>query len=366
LPSVVVVSQHYLESRRQAGMHFLARAFRGAGWDVLFLTVGISWVSRLRRDHRFAYPVLQEANRVKEVEPGLASFVWLRPWHPVDLRFRIANVLARPLFRTYGNARLGEAEPLIRGADVVLFESTSGIMLFDQIKRLNPDARFVYRVADDLRVIGTSPVVLDAEVSAAPRFDLISVSGRVLLGRFAGCDNVIFHRHGIEKSVFDRESDDPYRNIPGCHAVSIGGTLFDLDALLAAGELYPDWTFHVFGWTHGDLRRANIRVYSEIPFEKTIPYLKHADVGLALYRYQRGAEYLADSSLKMIQYTYCRLPIVAPEFAKAPEWRHVFGYRSGDRDSIRMALERARGYDRDMIDRSAIRSWDELVSELAG
>lgn len=39
---IVLLSQHVLDSARRAGFHWLADAFWRAGWDVTFVTTGIS------------------------------------------------------------------------------------------------------------------------------------------------------------------------------------------------------------------------------------------------------------------------------------------------------------------------------------
>jgi 2-beta-glucuronyltransferase len=122
----------------------------------------------------------------------------------------------------------------------------------------------------------------------------------------------------------------------------------------------------VFSW-HRDMPSApNIVHHGERPFAETLPWIRHADVGLALYRYRDGAEHLADSSLKIIQYTWCRLPVVAPNFAAAPENPHVIGYAPGDAASIKAACVRALAVDRAAIDVSRICDWDALVRHLAG
>jgi 2-beta-glucuronyltransferase len=96
-----------------------------------------------------------------------------------------------------------------------------------------------------------------------------------------------------------------------------------------------------------------------------VNYLHHADVGLAPYLDRPEAHYLAESSLKLIQYTYCQLPVVAPHFAKAGR-AHIIGYDPTDPDSIRHALRSALAYDRATIDRSRVASWDEVIARLLG
>ena len=50
---VILVSGHYLGSKRRAGFHHLAQAYGSLGWDVTFVTAAISLLSRLRGDYRF-------------------------------------------------------------------------------------------------------------------------------------------------------------------------------------------------------------------------------------------------------------------------------------------------------------------------
>jgi 2-beta-glucuronyltransferase len=362
---VVFFSAHYLESKRRADPHFIADAYWRNGWDVVFFTVGLSHISRLRRDHRFQYPIMAEANRLKPVKERLSSFVWFRPWHPINLRNSVLNRLSLPFFARYGKGPLREGEDVVRQADLLLFESTAGIMLVENLKRLNPSARFIYRVSDDTRVVGLHPVVTQAEQHLAPLFDLISLPSHKGFDHLRHLPNVAVHYHGVEKQLFDREYRNPYGSVATTNVVSVGGTLFDSEALEIASELFPHWTFHVFGWWPV-AQRPNIKNHREVPFVETVPYIKYADIGLALYRNAPGAEYMGESSLKMQQYTYCRLPIVAPAYTTSKERPHIFGYKAGDTESIRLALNQARAFDRTGIDREAIWTWDALADALAG
>ena len=107
----------------------------------------------------------------------------------------------------------------------------------------------------------------------------------------------------------------------------------------------------------------NLHAYGERPFAETIPYLKHADVGLQARAYCVGAECLTDS-LKMHQYTYCQLPIIAPAFLRH-ERRHVFYYEPGNDDSIRQAFTDALAFDRTQISPATVLSWDDIAAKLA-
>jgi 2-beta-glucuronyltransferase len=125
-----------------------------------------------------------------------------------------------------------------------------------------------------------------------------------------------------------------------------------------------DAAFHIIGPIPGLPKRPNVFAYGELPFERTVPYLIHADAGLQTLAYRPGAECFTDS-LKIIQYTYCRLPIIAPDFLRCAR-PNMFYYQPGDDQSISKALREAFAFDRNAINTNGIRSWDELADLLAG
>src|SRR5947207_15002227 len=96
---VVFVTSHYLESDRKAGFHWLAEAMWRAGWHVLFFTESVSWLSLLRRDPRCKYPLFRERHHLRRVRDRLASYVWLTPFHPINLRSSFLNRLSAGLLK---------------------------------------------------------------------------------------------------------------------------------------------------------------------------------------------------------------------------------------------------------------------------
>ncbi len=361
MPRAVFVTSHYLDSRRKAGFHWLADALWRSGWDVLFFTESISWLSWLKGDIRFDYPLWSEANRLKSVRDRLTSYVWLTPFHPINLRRDFLNRRTGRIMAQYGRLpiRSGVLER-ITAADLIVFDSDHGLFLTERFRKRNRRARFVYRVSDDLPMMGHHPEVLRTEQRVAPIFDLISTPTEYIFRKFAARSTAKLHPHGLNKAVFDAEYPSPFRG-PGPHAVFVGRRYLDADTLARSARLFPDWTFHIFGGADIGPAPSNVVAYGERPFAETVPYLKHADVGLQMLSYTPGAECLTDS-LKMQQYTYCRLPIVASEFLKHSR-SHVCYYRPGDDVSIREAFLQARAFDRAQVSRGDVRSWDE-VSEL--
>ena len=362
---VAFITTHTWASRRRGGFHMLADAYRRAGWDVLFFTVAYSWLSALRRGFRLESFDRSEANHLVRSPDGVSSFVWFPRWHPANLRLGAAKRIASPLFRRYDTLSLGRSEDFLREADVVIFESTAGLLLFDRVHALNPRARMVYRVSDDLSVVKHHPVMLDAERRVASRVDLVSVPNKRMAERFPNCDRLRIHPHSVEKELFDRPTPSPFREDGRRRVVFVGvGPRFDSDLVRRAAALRPDVDFHLIGPLVPSVRAPNVRYYGEMPFAETVPYLKHADVGLHNPIYEPGVEVFADS-LKVLRYTYCKLPILAPDFF-APARPNFSLYKPGDDESIAAALDAALAMDRNTIDASSISSWEEIAAELAG
>ncbi|MBI1830887.1 MAG: glucuronosyltransferase [Planctomycetes bacterium] len=359
---VVFITNHYLNADRKAGFHWLAEAFWRAGWHVLFFTESISWLSYLRGNERCKYPLFRERHRIHYLRERFASYVWMTPFHPINLRFDWLNRLAAPVLNWYSRFDLGEAEAEIARADLFVFDSDHGLLLFDRFKELNPRARFVYRVSDNLRMMSHHPILPAQEDRLLERFDLVSAPSQECLSRFPRLATLEVHHHGLEKELFDRATGNPYAT-PRPNVVYVGKNHFDADFLARAARLFPTWSFHVLGAVGPLSATGNVTGYGERPFHEIIPYLQHADIGLQNLTYAPGAEWFADS-LKMYQYTYCRLPIVAPRFLKSDR-RHVYYYEPGDDASIRAALLAANAHERANISTEGILSWDDLASKLA-
>ncbi|WP_036259202.1 glucuronosyltransferase [Meiothermus cerbereus] len=363
-PRVVLITGHYWNSKRKAGFHWLADAFHNLDWEVLFFTASLSWLSYLRRDHRLRYfEFWGERNVLCKVKPGFFSYVWFTPFHPANLRFALLNRLSKRLFASYGELPLGEVEEWITSADIFVFESTPGLMLFHKFKSLNPQAKFIYRASDDLRLLKNHPVVVELENAILSEFDVVSVPSQYMYENFKDrAQNLYLHYHGIQKELFDRSYLSPFDKAKSPNFVFVGISRLDYDFLQRAAHLLLEAQFHIVGPFEPKIRNSNIHFYGEQPFINTIPFIKCADVGLATWEYSPGAESFSDT-LKIIQYSYVRLPIIAPDFLCSSR-PNVISYRPGDDASIAEALRKALEMDRSTIPTSDIYSWEELVQAL--
>lgn len=357
---VILISGHYLGSKRRAGFHHLADAYRRAGWEVTFVTAAISLLSRLRGDYRFAYPVREEANQLVPVAERLTSYVLMARTHPGSLRFALLNRLSAPWFARYARVPLGPLEERLREADLVVFEGTAALLLVERIRELAPPARLVYRASDDLRRLGVHPVVLEAEARAIPVFDLVSAPTCEIADALAAYGPVQVHSPGIDKAALDRATRSPYGAGPTAIFAGVS-PLFDYDSLEAAATLAPQVAFHVIGPPPRRLP-DNVSFQPELPFAELVPYLQHATFGLLLFPPGYGS---LGQGNKVAQYSYCRLPIVAPSYLETDR-PNLCLFDPGDSESLGRALADAERMPHSAAFADGIMSADELAAILAG
>ena len=357
---VILVSPAYLGSKRRIGFHHLARAYRILGWDVVFVTAPISFLSRVRGDYRFEYPVREEANRLVRVDERLASYVLMTRWQPGNLRTPIANRLSSQLFRRYARVPLGALAELLPEADLVVFEGTAALLLVPRFRRLAPRARIVYRASDDLRRLRVHPLLLQAESETVAQVDLTSVPTLEMAAAIGAYGPVHVHPPAIDKEALDRQTTSPYG--AGKAAVFAGvSALFDYETLAAAARLAPHVGFHVVGLPPREMP-ANVTFHAEMSYDDVVPYLQHATYGLLFF--PPGYPSLAQGN-KVAQYSYCRLPIVAPSFLETGR-PNMCIYDVGDEGSLGRALAAAETMPHEQSFADEILSAEELARILAG
>jgi len=365
MKKVMLITYHHSNSKRKAGFHWLADAFYKMGWEVTFFTAAISYLSYLNRNFRIKYLNKREKNKFIKIKKNFWTYIWFTNWHPVNFRSSILNKFASSFFKNYSSLLKDKAVgDKGKETDLFIFESFPGLFLFPKFKELNPTARFVYRVSDDIKLFKPHQTVLDLEKKITPEFDLVSVPSHYIFNKFEGLDNLRLQYHGINKKLFDGKYENPYpHNKDNPNLIFTGISHIDYEFFEISSQLFPDWQFHIFGPLRSNAKADNMKFYGEVPFEKIIPYIKYADIGLQIRSYSKSAVSLTDS-LKVLQYAYCKLPIVAPEFLKS-ERKNMFYYKPSDRESIRKALINAEKFDKDTFDNTGINTWEELAKELA-
>lgn len=356
---VVLISGHAADSDRKTGFHFWAEILAKRNIDVDFLTVGSSPISLLKKGNK---QLKRPYNQWVELSPHIRKFTWMPIFHPFNFSNKILNFLTWPLFAIYPSLLPKSIKQEISDAHLFVVENGAGLMLVPKIAKLNPKAKFIYNFSDSFNVVKFHPIIPHSQKSAMPNFSMIRVNASALKRDLPANAPTQYIPQAIDKSQFDQDYPNPYKQPR--NAISVGDMLFDSKTVEDLAKNFPGWTFHVFGaGAKVEVKHPNIIEYGEVPHSEIIPYLKHADVALAPYNNKAGAEYLSESSLKMVQYTYCQLPIIAPDFA-AKGRDHVISYDTDTARTPVLAFDKAMHYDKARIDRSQVMGWEDVVDKM--
>jgi 2-beta-glucuronyltransferase len=354
---LVISAHHDYRTPRRSSIHFIADALAKRG-ALRFFSMRYSHLSKHKGDFRRVLDA--RANRVESCN-GVECLLWKTPVHPINLRSGLLWPLERLLFGIYRSTPCPTLVDWISQADVIVYESGITPIHFDLAKRLNPLARHIYLCNDELRTIDAARYAVRTLDRVAPRMDAVILVARSMAGSLASTANAFYVPHGLDPSLGEQSDPSPYG--AGTHVASIGSMLFDADFVAMASHAFPELTFHVIGsgQPHNARYGPNVQVYDHMAYEQTIRYIKHADIGIAPYRGDNLPAYLADSSMKLMQYDFFGLPTVCPH-AVTGSFSGRFGYIPGDSASIRSAMGRA--LQAPHVRSRDIRSWSEVTDRM--
>ncbi len=363
--SSVIFSYHSMGfGGRKNSVIFLAEALANMGWKIDLVTAQLSLLSKLAGVPRLRQIPSSQHNRWLRRTDQISNFVWIPALHPATTPFKSLNRLATPLFVLYPYLLPQVVRERVRRARLVVVESCSAVLLYPLLKKLAPNAKFVYRACDSLDAIDMHPMLAKAAVKTAPDYDLFTSPSRLLLSDFPSNAKKCHVPQGLEKVLFDVSAPSPFVR-PGPHAIVAGDMMFDISSFEMMVKNFPQITFHTFGRMElaGLEAFGNLVHHGEVPFETLVGHIVHADLGIAPYLDRPEVHYVAESSLKLVQYTYAQLPILAPYFCKG-DLDHLKGYRPGDKQSIVRAVEEVLLVDRRTIDRSYVCDWNEIATKM--
>lgn len=358
----VLISFQLWNSKRQAGFHHIASSLLAMGYEVLFITGCASYLSYIKGDYRAPIIKSSPKNIITDAGNRLKTFIRFTYIHPVNLRNKFLNSVSGNMFLKYSDAMntFKDVNEFAGFADLIVFESFPGLLWFDHFKKINPDAKFVYRVSDDIEFQNQHPLIIKTENNLSQQFDLVSVPSEYIYNKFSNLKNVKLHYHGIDMDKFDTAAINPYHGRK--NFIFTGNSYFDFDFLKIASAKFPDINFHIIGAIESNVKAQNVKYHGELNFDQTIPFIKFADAGLHNLTYAKGVESFSDS-LKVIQYSYCRLPIIVPEAIKSKRNNFIY-YKPNDPESIVNAVESALRFNRETIKTDGIYSWNTLTQKL--
>jgi 2-beta-glucuronyltransferase len=292
---------------------------------------------------------------------GITCYLWRTPFHPFRSGIGGIDSAAGPLFAAYASLPNRFLDETLRAASHIVVESGLGIMLIHRARQLNPRARIIYRGSDALHTINAPPALAAELRRRADDIDAFCLLAEKMTTDFTwAAEKTHIVPLGVHRQDYATIGPSPYEN--GINAVTVGSMLFDSSFFLQAAEDLPHIRFHLIGTGARFTAPPNVRFYNEMPFKATLPYLKHADVGIAAYRPQANSGYLAQSSLKLMQYEYLGLPAVCPDYA-AGRSPNRFGYVSGDQGGIVAAIRQALAHGR-FAGASSVLDWEQVAERL--
>lgn len=352
---VAFLTGHAANSHRKTGFHFFAEMLAARDVDIDWVTLGFSQITRLAR-RKLPEPPYNSWVRCNN---HLQKFVWCPFFHPVNLGSPFLNNVSIPFFNLYAQMIPRTLTERLGQADIIFVEVGAGLLIIPALAKSCPNAKFIYFRNDRPSTVGGHPAIVAAEKKATSFFSFVRVPAAIMKNDYPEHIPVQYIPQGIDKHGFNRSFINPYRQDK--NAISIGDMLFDADSITVMANRFPDWTFHLFGRDAAlNQKLSNVIEYGEYPFDALIPYIKHADIGIAAYKSGNDADYINQSSLKIIQYSYCRLPVVAPNFSTGDRY-HVIGYDPEDQQSIENAFLQAMTFDRNTIDTSGILDWGDVL-----
>jgi 2-beta-glucuronyltransferase len=358
-PKVVIVSGvHDYRTPRRGSIQALADALVRLGYDVTFISVRFSPISLIKGDHRNIF--WRRANRPETVN-GVRCYLWRTAFHPFRTGWPAIDRLMPPLFSAYARLPNRFIDDELRKAAFVVIESGLGIALAHRARNLNTHARIIYRASDALHTIGAHPALAADLKRRAGDIDAFCLLAEKMAPDFSwAASKTYVVPLGIKHDDFASIGPSPYS--AGTNAVTVGSMLFDESFFQHAASGFPDVQFHLIGTGREFPAPSNVRFYKEMPFKATLPYIKHADFGIAAYRPSANSGYLAQSSLKLMQYEYLGIPAVCPDYAVGAS-PNRFGYSSGDPATIDQSIRRALARGR-VPHAPNVLSWEQVAERL--
>ncbi|MCK1404947.1 glycosyltransferase [Bradyrhizobium sp. 76] len=330
---VFLSAVHDFRMLKRGSIQSLASAMAKMGYAVTFISLRFSLLSLIKGDSRNF--LLRRSNR-PELVNGVLCYLWFTVVHPFQSKNKLFESLLRPHYFFHKRRKSRFLDDQLRGADFIVIESGQGILFSERARRLNPQARIIYRASDKLSTIGASNTLQSELEKNAEKFDWICLLSADMASEFAWAREKTFCVPlGIDADEFKDNGPNPYS--ASINAVSVGSMLFDRSFFETAATRFPDIQFHVIG-CGGDFEAPpNVTFYDEMAFKDTLRYIEYASFGIAPYRAVEDASYLATSSLKLKQYEYFGIPAVCPAFAVGNS-RNRFGYIPADKTSIERAI----------------------------
>lgn len=155
MKKVVFITTHNWDTRRQGGFHKFAEATAQAGIETVFFSFPRPYYGYLMKREQLNPQVIRQLKRGAQYQLEGACHPLLNVTFPT---LRLPDAAGRFLPDGFMNFLLKKsfgsfksfAKKHLAGADCFVFESCEGVAFVDQVRRLFPQARIIYRPSDPM------------------------------------------------------------------------------------------------------------------------------------------------------------------------------------------------------------------------
>lgn len=367
---LAVISYQIATSRKRTSFHFIAEGLRDVGWDVKFITVGISSLDGIQGTERWRDAKSHGLNLLRENGDRFLSYIHCPAVHPKATSKSVLKGLLSFTTEPYQRSLARAIRPIIEDVDAVLLESCDGVLLLNESFGWLKKKTIVYRPSDLLSAVGIHPRVIASFMTARQRIDRYLLPSKLMLDslELSGIDprRISIVPHGVSREILDcrtGETWNPYGfSREKLNVMTVGGMAFDSAFVSSVIPRVEKYRFHFFGQIPGIPQSSNIILHGEQPYADVVRQATSADIGAAFYR-SDSPSYLLESSNKIRMFLSLGKPVVCPfDLDRDAEDRGLYSYSPNCIESFVRALERASRYG--VRNPSPSRPWIEVCAEI--
>lgn len=232
----------------------------------------------------------------------------------------------------------------------------------------------VYYAGDDFAALAgvDHGPVLRAEAELAGKADLILAASSEIASRFDPAKTVVIP-HGVDFQRFfepaPRAADLPKGPVAGFYG-SVNDWI-DVEALAAAADSMPDWTFVLIGRIETDVtalrQRPNVMFQPAMAHEELARWSQHWDVSLLPFRRNRQID--ASNPLKLREYLAAGRPVAATYRFNAIRELDAPVATPGEHTDFAAAIRQATAMREDVLawrPRLSGHTWEARARQVAG
>jgi len=279
IKKITFLTGHSWHTNRQGGFHQFAKAACDAGIETVFFSFPRPYYNYFTKQELYNRKSIQSLTRGIEYKTGRSVL------HNITLpTFKLPNAAGRILSDSLLNAlertSLHSFSALCRtyidGTDIFVFESCDGIIFFDRLKRMYPNARFIYRPSDPMMIDGAPSRYVTNETHIMRNADLniiVNDTGLALYRKkIADFDRSI--RYTVLSNGVDIESYETQYPVPEPlqkpnTVVYIGAWEVEWDLLFTAADATPDFNYVVVCPNYPDNR-----IIEKVQTKKNLDYIR--------------------------------------------------------------------------------------------